>query len=778
MDVIRWKALLIVSMILLMGKERALYAAPTQGFDLAAVTARSLVSVGDTARLQRVLAKARHGENVTVTVIGGSITQGAKATKEENRYGNRVAQWWRETFPQTKVEFVNAGIGATGSNYGALRAQRDLLSHRPDLVITEYAVNDPNDQSAAETLEGLTRQILAQPNHPALLLLFMMNQSGGNAQEWLSKVGTHYELPMISYRDALWPEIQAKRLKWEDISADEVHPNNMGHEYAAKFVTDFLATVLKALPPDEGLPATKVMPPPLFTDLFQHVALFEGEALKPTHNSGWTLDMPSHSWTADEPGSRLEFDVEGQAILLMDWHFRGPLGKARMQIDDRPAIVRDGWFDQTWGGYRATTELARGLAPGKHHVSIEVLEDKNPQSTGHEFRVFGLGVAGVDAASAAAQAVTGQPTQAALSDVDRFNYVLGTQTIGAAYQFTNEPRLVETAQAMLAMGSNVIKFKMGKDYYGKAHENVPEPNPAIHTLTDLARDEPAHKQVLDMPFANYIIWAYPFTGGWWSKGFSKEDQAKEYKEIYDFASYLLKTYNGSGKTFYLGHWEGDWHLRSGYDTKTDDSITPTAIQGMADWLNVRQKAVDDAKRDTPHQNVQVYNYCEVNLVQLAMQRRRTVTNDVLPKTNVDYVSYSSYDSGTNLRPALDYIESKLPPKPGITGKRVFIGEYGFPVENRTPEKQDELSRQVMREGLSWGCPFVLYWEMFNNEVTKDGKQRGFWLIDDKGNKQPIYFTHQRYYQWARQYVADFKQQHSHLPTAAEFSKAAVAYFEK
>ena len=95
--------------------------------DDAALCAQSLVSPGDTARLQRVLAKARRGESVTVAVIGGSITQGASATKPERRYGNLVAAWWRQQFPKAKIKFVNAGIGATGSDYGALRARRDLL---------------------------------------------------------------------------------------------------------------------------------------------------------------------------------------------------------------------------------------------------------------------------------------------------------------------------------------------------------------------------------------------------------------------------------------------------------------------------------------------------------------------------------------------------------------------------------------------------------------------------------------------------------------------------
>jgi hypothetical protein len=51
-----------------------------------------------------------------------------------------------------------------------------------------------------------------------------------------------------------------------------------------------------------------------------------------------------------------------------------------------------------------------------------------------------------------------------LSASGSFNYILGAQTIGATYQFTQESVLVETAQAILEMGSNLLKFAMGRGY--------------------------------------------------------------------------------------------------------------------------------------------------------------------------------------------------------------------------------------------------------------------------------------------------------------------------
>jgi hypothetical protein len=396
-----------------------------------------------------------------------------------------------------------------------------------------------------------------------------------------------------------------------------------------------------------------------------------------------------------------------------------------------------------------------------------------------------------------------------LSDIEKFNYVIGTQTVGATYQFTQESVLVETARAILDMGSNVLKTTMGRGYqrimlkpskaaypetmqyllnqgsdakdtlrtqFPGAAVDAPPMNGQIQNLTDLARLEPSYRRVFEMPFAYYLIWTYSFTPGWWNHGFSPENQEKEYQEIRSLVSHLLRTYSDTGKTFFLGHWEGDWHLRPDLKVDSDKALTPAAIQGMIDWLNVRQRAVDDARRETPHRQVQVFHYTEVNHVTVvSMAGRPSVCNSVLPRTHVDYVSYSTYDSlgdiPNHLPKALDYIESKLPPKPEIAGKRVFIGEYGFPARKVPEQERDRRSRQVMQLGLEWGCLFVLCWQMYNNEFS-EGKENGYWLIDDKRDRQPLWHTHHEFYERSRAYLLRFRHDEGRLPTTDEFRRFA------
>jgi len=332
-----------------------------------------------------------------------------------------------------------------------------------------------------------------------------------------------------------------------------------------------------------------------------------------------------------------------------------------------------------------------------------------------------------------------------------FNYVLGTQTIGATYHFfDNMTVLEETALAIANMGSNMIKIK--------------------------SDDDPEFK-VMDMDFLYTFIW-WRSTSTLWFNGLSEQGKQEEYSATYAFASKLLTRYNNSGRSFFVGHWEGDWYLLPGYNA----SLVPsdTTLQGMVDWLNTRQKAVDDAKKAISHTNVNVWCYTEVNRVRDAMEGLRRIANDVLPHTNIDYVSYSSYDmqnlNQTDIDATFDYLAKNIPPKSGIPGKRLWIGEFGISETNAgSPLNHEKLNREIIIKYLNWGPDFILFWEMYNNEIDKNGNQVGFWLINNKNEKQPLYFTFQKLYTNGAIFVTTFNQQHGRNPTAQEYTTWAASY---
>ena len=299
---------------------------------------------------------------------------------------------------------------------------------------------------------------------------------------------------------------------------------------------------------------------------------------------------------------------------------------------------------------------------------------------------------------------------------DAFPQVVGTQAFVPAYKFTKDDAVLEAAKGISAMGSRILKINAVSG----------------QQLTPY----------IAMPFTHYVLWYR--SNDAWTKGLTPELKRREYNAVYLFTKDLLTRYDATGKTFLLGHWEGDWYLLPDQDVKKD--AAPEAVAAMIEWLNVRQKAVDDARSEVPYSKCRVYTYAEVNRVRDAMKDgRKRAVNAVLPKVNVDFVSYSAYDCqllpAEEVRATLDYVNAQLPAKPGLPAKRVFIGECGlsWKVCEGDGAKHEQRNREILAKFLTWKPAMVLFWQYYNNEVV-GGEQVGFWLVDNKNRKTPLHAT--------------------------------------
>ena len=355
------------------------------------IVARSQLSSGDLGRLARVFAKARRGEPIRLGVIGGSITVGAIASNPGNSYSGLLLAWWRERFPKCEIDLINAGVAGTGSIYGALRAGRDLLSGTPDLVVIEFAVND--NWTDGEAYEGLVRQVLAQSNQPAVILLFMMWERGGNDQEMQAKVGTHYHLPMVSFRDAMWPEMAAGRLKWSDYIVDTVHPNDAGHAAAARFLTAMCETAMNAVTAT-AFNGDDPLPLPLHSDAFQQVGWRDAADLVPVENEGWRQTVDDKSklvWVGTAGSGRISFDWWGSGLVAV--FARAPDDRNRLRVCIDGASFQT--LDASIQPRRGIIILAEGLACGPHTVELAPADDGGKPGTADDgVRLVGLGSIG------------------------------------------------------------------------------------------------------------------------------------------------------------------------------------------------------------------------------------------------------------------------------------------------------------------------------------------------------------------------------------------------
>ncbi|WP_438988712.1 hypothetical protein [Polaribacter sp.] len=372
------------------------------------------------------------------------------------------------------------------------------------------------------------------------------------------------------------------------------------------------------------------------------------------------------------------------------------------------------------------------------------------------------------------------PSYDKVFDLEDYNFVLGTNAIAGKYQFTDESKLVEQAKHIRAMGSNILKISLGK----KSQMSYGLKKTKAKTTLALFKSEPDYKKVFDMDFKYIFTWVHTLTNVKWKKRINIVEEKKLYDEMYEFATYILKKYNTSGKTFLIGNWEGDWLLHPNFNRK----MTPPKehVANMTKWFNIRQKAIDDAKRNTKHKNVFIYHYIELNLVLKAMDGKTSIAKDVLPNVNVDFVSYSSYEAikkrnysqkKATLDSIFNYLEKQLQYKENLPFKRrVFIGEYGYHANKNKPEsfkKQFNETKEMMLVSLELQLPFSLHWQMYNNEYSKTGVSKEMSLINEAGEKRPLYYLHQNYYKKMNTYLKIYHKKNKQYPSKETFNNEAI-----
>jgi lysophospholipase L1-like esterase len=341
----------------------------------------------DPTRIYQTMAKAERGEPITIVVLGGSITQGAHASRENKRWSNKMADWWKSTFPKSTITLVNAGIGGTGSHIGLYRLQRDVLNKDPDFLVVEFSVNDSDDSTATQTMEGLIRQVLVKDRKLGVMMLLL----GASAKERHKLVGSYYGIPMVCFADSILARLQKDKKTSEDIYTDGLHPNDLGMSYISEYLIAELKNIYKSLPPDFALKAVKnALPNPLSTTKYDYTNLYSSFDLAPVKNLGWTIN--GQSWTASEVGSEIEFELEGSILsLLYSTDNAMDRGRIEIWVDTGEHKILDAFWKEPWGPGTNIAVIAENLSPGKHRLHAKIIDSTtqiNP--TNHYFEIKSL----------------------------------------------------------------------------------------------------------------------------------------------------------------------------------------------------------------------------------------------------------------------------------------------------------------------------------------------------------------------------------------------------
>ena len=372
-------------------------AVPTEPVDLSkgltdAMYERAVVSEGNKARLAKAMKKAANGEDITVGVIGGSITQGSSANDHNNCYAELFHKYWVEKFPQSNVNFVNAGIGGTNSYLGVHRVDTQLLDSKPDAVIVEFSVNDTDKLMNKYSYDSLVRKILNCDSQPAVMLLFTTQEDGTSLWETHKEIGAAYDLPMLSYRAVVYPEVSAGTLDWKDISPDNIHPNDEGHKLIGQLVSRYLDSVYEDL--DNIDYSSVAFDTPAYTaDYYKDAKMLGASDITPQEISGFEQGgnsvypelFPDNFVTEDEGYLKFETECKCLGFFYLK-KVDGKGGKYDVYVDGERKGTLDADFKGGWGNYGETQQILISKDSEKHTVEIKLAEG----STNTSLTILGI----------------------------------------------------------------------------------------------------------------------------------------------------------------------------------------------------------------------------------------------------------------------------------------------------------------------------------------------------------------------------------------------------
>ncbi|HSO85894.1 MAG TPA: GDSL-type esterase/lipase family protein [Draconibacterium sp.] len=336
-----------------------------------------------------------------VAFLGGSITH-------NTGWRDSFCNFIQKEYPETKFDFINAGVPSMGSTPGAFRFENDVLKNgKVDLLFLEAAVNDDTNSTPPEEIirgmEGIVRHAkMANPLCDIVIMHFvdpgkMVDYRAGKIPGVIQlheKVAEHYKISTINLAKEVTERIDAGEFDWENDFKD-LHPSPFGQRVYAQSMMKFLQNALKS---DESVQPTALpLPDPLDKHSYSNGILIEPNP--PKKIKGWEMvenwNPADGKGTRDNyinvpmlvgnyPGKIVKFLFKGNAVGIAV--AAGPdAGIIEYSIDESDWKKQDlftQWSTDLYLPWFYT--LGSGLKSGKHTLQIRLTDEKNPESKGNK----------------------------------------------------------------------------------------------------------------------------------------------------------------------------------------------------------------------------------------------------------------------------------------------------------------------------------------------------------------------------------------------------------
>lgn len=200
--------------------------------------------------------QAKWPRNRTINIVchGHSVPAGFFKTPVVdtfNAYPHLLHRELKRRFPYAVINVIVTGIGGESSDRGAKRFENDVLSHHPDIVTIDYALNDRRiglekariswaAMIEAAKAKGL-KVILFTPTGDLSSDIDSPSDPLNQHAEQIRKLAEQYHVALVDSL-AAFKDFSADQGKLRDLMSQSNHPNRRGHDLVLEKLLQWFPT--------------------------------------------------------------------------------------------------------------------------------------------------------------------------------------------------------------------------------------------------------------------------------------------------------------------------------------------------------------------------------------------------------------------------------------------------------------------------------------------------------------------------------------------------------
>jgi lysophospholipase L1-like esterase len=182
---------------------------------------------------------------INLVFHGHSVPSGYHKTPEVKpfeSYPHLLYQDLKQRFPYSAINVIVTAIGGENSITGEQRFERDVLTHNPDVIFIDYALNDRRQDAAKVEAAWRSMVHMAKGRNIPVVLLTPTGDSSADLSnpqdplcqraDLIRRVAKKENVPLADVF-AAWQAEVAKGTQQTDLLSQINHPNLRGHQLAA-----------------------------------------------------------------------------------------------------------------------------------------------------------------------------------------------------------------------------------------------------------------------------------------------------------------------------------------------------------------------------------------------------------------------------------------------------------------------------------------------------------------------------------------------------------------